>query len=351
MPRKPRIIDRMPPAQHDPVATMMAMLLPIHSAVTLEWLADATATAAERTMGAAHTFVYLEEQDGALAWRTPSSDLRRRSIQRVIDAVGDGVLDRVIDPANFPSIAEALDSGHPLVSDAETVLGPRAGGERAVEAQESLGIDSVVVAPLHSAGERIGALLLFAVGTPETELVRLFAEHVACAVVNLRQTLAAREAPTAGNVVRTVFDARKTESELQREIMRAGRFKRDVSVCVIEATNLRLLRERFGQALTEQILEQAGEALAAQSRDIDVIGQYKGSGFTMVLSEVSPDGVQLAARRLLAAAVQAGSDAGVPGLDLHLACGWATWPSDGKSVEALFAAAERRMYDPKTQVA
>ena len=71
----------------------------------------------------------------------------------------------------------------------------------------------------------------------------------------------------------------------------------------------------------------------------------------MVLSEVSPDGVQQASRRLLAAAADAGRDASVPGLELHLACGWASWPADGKSEEALFAAAARRMYDPKTQVA
>ena len=118
--------------------------------------------------------------------------------------------------------------------------------------------------------------------------MRLFAAHVACASVNLRQTLASGVETGTTDVVRTVFDVRKTETELQREIMRADRFKRDVSICIIEATNLRLLRERFGPALTEQVLERAGEALAAQSRDIDVIGQYKESGFTMVLSEVSP---------------------------------------------------------------
>lgn len=355
MPRTPRIVDRTPPTQDDAVATdvatMMAMLLPVHSAVTLEWLADATATGAERTIGAAHTFVYFEEADGTLAWRSPSSDLRRRSVQRAIDAFGNGALDGRIDPASAPAIAEALDGGQPVVAGASELLGDLTGPGKASQAQAALGINYVALAPLQSAGERIGALLLFTIGAPDIELLRLFADHVACASTNLRQALAQRDGTTAPDVVRTVFDARKTVTELQREIMRADRFNRDVSVCIVEATNLRLLRERFGPALTEQVLERAGETLASQSRDIDVIGQYKDSGFTMVLSEVSLDGIQLAARRLQAAASEAGRDAGVPGLELHLACGWATWPADGKTVEALFSAAERRMYDPKTQVA
>jgi diguanylate cyclase (GGDEF)-like protein len=169
--------------------------------------------------------------------------------------------------------------------------------------------------------------------------------------VNLRQTLAAKNATNVGEIVRTVFDSRKTVAELQREIMRAERFKRDVSICVIEATNLRLLRERFGPQLTQDLLDQTGELLAAHSREIDVIGQYKETGFTMVLSETSAEGVRQASRRLVAAATAAARDTNVPGLELHLACGWASCPADGRSEDALFAAAERRMYDPKSQVA
>lgn len=351
MPRTPRTVERRPPTEDDPVATMMAMLLPVHSAVTMEWLADAAATAAERTIGATHTFIYFEEDDGALVWRSPSSDIRRRTVQRAIDAFGSGTLDSRIDPSRSPAIAEALDRGMPVIATAAGLLGDLAGADRAIDAQASLGIDHVALAPLQSAGERIGALIFLTVGTPEPEIVRLFADHVACASVNLRQTLAVADAASAGSVVRTVFDVRKTDAELQREIMRAERFKRDVSICVVEATNLRLLRERFGPELTQRVLENAGATLAAQSRDIDVIGQYKETGFTMVLSEVSAEGVRQASRRLVAAASEAGRDGGVPGLELHLACGWATWPADGKTVEALFTAAERRMYDPKTQVA
>jgi diguanylate cyclase (GGDEF)-like protein len=143
-----------------------------------------------------------------------------------------------------------------------------------------------------------------------------------------------------------VFDARKLETELQRELARAQRYKRPVAITVIEATNLRLLRERFGRFLTDRLLQRLGEALAQHARDIDVLGAYKQSGFTMILTEASVDGASKAAQRLLKVAQEARLDGEerVPGLELHLVVGHASSPKDGTTTDALFAAAEKRMY-------
>src|SRR5438445_11904810 len=83
------------------VAEIMAAILPIHRAVTIEWLVDAAATAAERALNAPYTFVYFEEQDGRLSYKPPVSDLRRRSIQPEIDAFDPNDRDAKLDPAVF----------------------------------------------------------------------------------------------------------------------------------------------------------------------------------------------------------------------------------------------------------
>ena len=155
------------------------------------------------------------------------------------------------------------------------------------------------------------------------------AAHVSCAIVNLRQADAAREAGVI-DIVRSVFDARKIGSDLQRELSRAERYKRDVSIAVVEATNLSLLEERFGKFLTDRLLQRLGESLAQNARDIDVIGAFKESGYTMILTEASSEGAENAARRLLSIAREAAvGDPNVPGLELHLVAGWATAPADG----------------------
>lgn len=335
----------------DPVSTMMASLLPVHAAVTPDWLVDAAATAAERAVGAPFCLVYFEDQDGRLDPKAPASDLRRRSIVRLSDALGYDVLRRKLDPRDMPLIAEAIDASIPLRTATSDFFASLAGAERAGEAARRLTAEHTTFAPLVSAGERIGALLLLHVKHADEHHAKLLADHVACAAVNLRNAQTAREQGVI-DVVRSVFDSRKLESELQRELGRAERYKRPVSLVVVEATNLRLLRERFGEFLTDRLLQRLGESLAQQARDIDVIGAYKESGYTMILTEASPEGAALAAKRLLEVAQEARVDGEhVPGLELHLVAGHATCPADGGTSDALFAAAERRMYGASWQAA
>jgi len=335
----------------DPASMIMAALLPLHTAATLDWLADAVCTGAETALGSTFTLLYLEGQDGTLERKLPASDIRRRSVQRGIDAFGETAFPPRLDPAGAPAVAEALESGAPIVGPASDAFRGLVDEPRASEAQQSLGASCAVLAPMDSSGERVGLLVMLAVRRPSAEHARLFAEHAACAAVNLRQSVAAREHGVI-DVARSVFDARKIESELQKELARGVRYKRPVAIAVIEATNLRLLRERFGAFLTEQLLQRLGGALAEGARDIDVLGAYKESGYTMILTEATPEGVRIAAERLLAIAQRtrvAADD--VPGLELHLACGWATSPADGTTTDALFAAAEARMYGSAERVA
>ncbi len=326
------------------VATTMAGLLPIHRAVTPEWLVDAACTAAERAFNAPFAFVYFEEQDGRFAYKAPVSDLRRRSLQRAIDAFGSTLRGK-IDPTKLAAFAEALEAPVPEAISASELFDD----ESAAEAQRALGVGSLCVVPLETAGERVGALVLMLHDGADMQELRLFADHVACAAVNLRNSEAARSFGVT-DVVRSVFDARKLETDLQRELSRAARYKRESSIVVIEATNLRLLREQFGKFLTERLLQRLGESLAQRARDVDTLGAYKESGYTMILTEAHTEGAAVAARRLLAAAQEARIEGeNVPGLELHLVVGWATYPTDGATTMALFTAAEQRMYDSSLQ--
>ena len=335
----------------DPTATMMAALLPLHTAVTPEWLVDAAATACERALNAAFSFVLFQEGD-LLEYRGPASDVRRRSIQRATDALGEPFR-RKLKASVLPSLAAALETGQPTQEPLADFFSPLLGKEPARTAQIRLGVEFAAATPLDCAGQRVGALVVLSHRPVAEQHLKLLGEHIAAAAVNLRQSSAVREQAVMVDVARSVFDARKLETELQRELTRSTRYKREVSIVVIEATNLRLLTERFGEFLVQRFVQRLGEALAQHSRDIDVIGAYKDSGYVMVLSEAGAEGAGLAAQRLLAHAQEVELDGDrVPGLELHLAAGHASSPADGTTTDALYAAAERRMYDsPSTQVA
>jgi len=331
-------------ANRDTVAAALEALLPVHTATTFEALADAIATAAERLLHAPYAFLYCEADDGRLERRVPASDARRRSQHRAIGAFGAHVIAAAIDPSEAPAIAAALDGEAPVVAGADQLFQGLTSADRAEAAQRELGLTSTALVPLVSAGERIGALILLLAREPRPEPMALFGAHVARAAAALGQAFGEIGQP-ASIAARSVFDARKLESDLQKELARADRYKHQVSIAVIEATNLRLLYERFGRTLTDALLGRLGAALARDARDVDLIGTYKDSGFTMILTEATAEGAAAAATRLLGTGQEVARDERAPGLELHLACGWATYPVDGKATDSLFEAAARRMYE------
>lgn len=351
MPRpRRRATDQLaPPDTGDRVSTAMSLLLTLHRAPTAGWLADATATAAEGIIGATHALVYFEEHDGRLERHRPASDIRRRVEERLLDAFGPALRGK-LDPTRAPLVGQALDGMSVVCAAPEEALAGVVAEDDATAGGEETRVRFVSIAPLAHAGERLGALVLFHEERPDERHVQLFADHVALAAVALRPASGAREVATA-DITRSIFDERKLERELQRELSRVERYARDLSLVIIEATNLRLLRERFGRFLVERLVERLGGALAQNSRDIDVIGSYKDRGYAMVLTEAASAGAEVALARLLSVARQTKLDEGVPGLELHLAAGWASAPADGTTSEALFAAAERRMYEAAAEVA
>lgn len=340
---------RRPSSDHalaDDAANAMAALLPMHVAVTLEQLVDAACIASERVGGAPYTLLYLEQEDGRLERQLAGSELHRRSIRRAIEAFGERALPTRLDGSALAAVGDALDARQPAIMQPAGLFGDTLDESDIRSAQKSLAIGWAAIAPLEFAGEHMGLIILLSKGEPDIARLRLLADHLAAASVRVRHLGGERATAPA---VRPVFDERKLHREIQRELGRAERYRRTLSIVMIEATNLRLLRERFGRALTDAQFERLGESLAEHARDFDIIGAHRQSGYAMVLVETPPDGAAAAANRLLDVAKGTVDGGGIPGLELHLTAGWASAPGDGATPEALFDVVQRRMYDDRRQ--
>lgn len=335
--------------QADGIDRIMQALLAVHAASTPGVLADAAADAVEIAVGAVAAFVMFEDEEGRLLALQPASEGRRHEHQRAHDAIA-GVLRGTIDPATLPALADALDGGAAVQAPVAEMFAPALDDATAAPALVH-GAAVVAAVPLVAAGERAGALIVLLPAACDSRRLGLVAGHIATAVASLRRSPVVAEAALPADIARSVFDARKLETELQRELARAERYRRDTSIVVIEATNLRLLREQFGERFPDQLVDRVGEALARDAREIDLIGVYKETGFAMVLTEATRDGARGAADRLLDVARSAGRHESVPGLELHLVAGHATAPADGVTTEALFTVIERRMYGLASEAA
>ncbi len=174
---------------------LLEPLLGIHSAPSVSWLADATATAAERGLGALYSVFYITDASGRLSPVTPASGPQKGALARLSQAVDLDLGAVKIDLEERPQLAVALAEGGTFsIDDLSDALPQSLDAERLQSLERELGVTSAIVAPFYRNGESSGLVVLLAgvehagsVGYAES-----LARHVAVALANLREREAGR---------------------------------------------------------------------------------------------------------------------------------------------------------------
>lgn len=339
----PEPIEVTPEEQYE---ALLEPLLGIHTAPNEGWLADATASAAERGLGALYSVLYVIDGQGRLRPVPPASVAHKSALVRLSQALGANILESKIDPESRGDFASALSEAKAAeLQDVNDALPDPLSEERLASAQLELGVRSAVLAPIHWDGETSGLLVLY-VGSASAANIRhaeLLGSHVAVALANLREREASRRRGEV-DAVRWVYDERRFLDELGQESRRAKRHDRPLSVLTVRILNLGELQSRFGRFLGERVLRQVAGRLDDAMRDTDFLGALASDGFGAILIEADGEGAKVAEQRLLAGLQDMKlPHSDLPKLDLHIGCATATMPQDGETPEDLIAAAEARM--------
>jgi diguanylate cyclase (GGDEF)-like protein len=175
------------------------------------------------------------------------------------------------------------------------------------------------------------------------QVAALFGRHVAVALENLREEEAGRKRGEL-DAVRWVYDEQRLEDQLTREIQRAERHDRPLSILLLRVQNLDELRERYGRFLADRVLRQIAGALEDAMRNTDFLGAFKEDGFAGILVEADKIAAERAKTRLGAALVEIRlPQANLPDLQVDLACATATFPEGGTVAKEMIAAAEAKL--------
>ena len=135
----------------------------------------------------------------------------------------------------------------------------------------------------------------------------------------------------------------------QEEISRAARHDQRFALALFDLDHFKGVNDRYGHAMGDEVLKGAAAALASAKRGEDVLSRLGGEEFLVLLSsQQSIDGAIEAADRLreAVAAIELRAGAGAS-LRLTTSAGVALYPDDGKDWDALFGAADRRLYTAK----
>jgi diguanylate cyclase (GGDEF)-like protein len=126
------------------------------------------------------------------------------------------------------------------------------------------------------------------------------------------------------------------------EIQRSKRTGRPVALLLFDLDGLKEINDRHGHLAGTRALCRVAEVIRLQSRAIDTGARHGGDEFALVLPETGMKAAQDVARRICEGVANS-----VELPPISVSAGAAVCPDDGQTVEQLFSAADRALYQMK----
>jgi diguanylate cyclase (GGDEF)-like protein len=186
-----------------------------------------------------------------------------------------------------------------------------------------------------------------AAADPALALAMAVAEDLSLAHANMRLRESLREQSIRDSLT-GLFNRRFVDEFLVRELARAERKTRQLSMIALDIDHFKRINDSFGHGAGDTVLQKVGGILRSHVRDTDVASRMGGEEFLLLLSE-SP--LPLAAKRAedIRSAIH-GMSVKYEDHDLGpitASFGAAAFPEHGRTAAALIRAADKALYDAK----
>ncbi len=150
-----------------------------------------------------------------------------------------------------------------------------------------------------------------------------------------------------------VYNRRAFDELLTAEMSRSERFRRPLSLLMVDLDHLKVINDGFGHQAGDDVLKEVAWALKRSVRNCDIVARYGGDEFAIILVETGrTDAMATANRlnRLLRAPrpERVGGDAGAEH-PMTISIGVASYPTDATARDELVRRADRALYEAKTQ--
>ncbi|MBO4164881.1 GGDEF domain-containing protein [Micromonospora antibiotica] len=181
--------------------------------------------------------------------------------------------------------------------------------------------------------------------------LRTFAGHAAVAVENVRvheeaQRLSLTD-PLTG-----LWNYRYLRESLRREVERASRFGRMLSILVLDLDRFKTVNDSYGHAAGDAVLAEFARRVRGEIREVDLAFRQGGEEFVVLLPETDARGAATVAERLGAAVREApvvvAGHAGVPTtIAVSVSIGIAVYPDHACTGAEVLDAADEALYAAK----
>jgi diguanylate cyclase (GGDEF)-like protein len=145
-----------------------------------------------------------------------------------------------------------------------------------------------------------------------------------------------------------LFNRRYLEETLARQMLASSRMHGSIGVILFDIDHFKQINDKWGHREGDSLLESIGRVISSHIRESDVACRWGGDEFIIVLPDASLDTACERAEQLRLATKTVGRT-GSKGASPSISVGVAVFPEHGQSCESLLDAADRALYDAKTQ--
>ncbi len=194
-----------------------------------------------------------------------------------------------------------------------------------------------------SGGEAVVALILAA-------LVLLAFALIVPLIRDLRQQHERTEEEAITDELTGLSNHRRFRQILSKEVERAKRFDRPLSVVMLDLDDFKDINDRYGHLQGDRVLREVGRVLRAESREVDEPARYGGEEFAIALPETRIDGAMEVGERIRRRldSVRIPLD-GAGEIAIRASVGVAGSPEQAPDVRTLIKAADQALYRAKQQ--
>ena len=135
-----------------------------------------------------------------------------------------------------------------------------------------------------------------------------------------------------------VGNYRVLRERLRYEIVRHERHRRSFAILLLDLDLFKLVNDRYGHLEGDRLLRGVARALTKAVRDQDTVSRQGGDEFSVLLPETGDRGAAIVAAKVNASL----AEIAIGGVPMRASIGWAIFPQEARSPEALLAAADER---------
>ena len=145
-------------------------------------------------------------------------------------------------------------------------------------------------------------------------------------------------------------NSRHLSAALRREVKRAARTGRPLSLLFVDLDGFKGINDRYGHLCGSRALVEASARIQSGARETDIVARFGGDEFALVLPDTGPEGALAVAQRVRVriAGQPFLADEGI-GYRLTASVGVATLPEAAVTPEELLSAADAAMYRVKAR--